>query len=217
MPAQARLLKKNRGGNSPVSNTPDRVAVTDDEHPSATLRDTEELRVEHPVGPPIPAVLHLPEEGAKVPSSSRRQQAGDVLEDEPSRPKRSHNAKGDEGQVATRVVQSESLSSNGERLAGAAEDHKVNWLCRGDPPPVHFRDITKVGHSWVPGGQDAACERLDLGAPSPVNPRHGLLGGADAAEYGSASHAATPEVPPAAMRSAFLPVNFSQRCTMTSQ
>jgi hypothetical protein len=65
MPLQAVALKKNRCGTSPVSK------ISDNEHTAAALRYSEELSVKHSVGEPIPEFDQAPEDGTKVPSSSR--------------------------------------------------------------------------------------------------------------------------------------------------
>src|SRR3546814_15400978 len=75
-------------------------------------------------GPPIPALFHEPEEGPKIPTLVRRQETGDVLENHPAGPKLCNQSKGDEGQVAARVVQPEPFSCDREGLAGASEDNK---------------------------------------------------------------------------------------------
>jgi hypothetical protein len=56
-------LKKNRCGTLPVSK------MSDNEHATAALWNSEELSVQHSVGEPIPEFDHAPEDGAKVPSS----------------------------------------------------------------------------------------------------------------------------------------------------
>jgi hypothetical protein len=65
MPAQARWLKKNRSGTSPVSK------ISDNEHAAAALWNSKELSVKHSGGEPIPEFDHAPENGTKVPSSVR--------------------------------------------------------------------------------------------------------------------------------------------------
>jgi hypothetical protein len=99
-----------------------------------------------------------------------------------------HNAKGNEGHVATRIIHSSSLSGKGKRLAGAAEDHKVNWFGASDLIPIHFRHIAKVSGSRMLGRQDGAGKRIDLGAPSPVHPGHGLFRRSDSAVECSTFH-----------------------------
>jgi hypothetical protein len=59
------LLKKNRCGTSPVSK------VSDNEHTAAALGHSEVLSVKNSVGEPIPEFDQAPENGTKVPSSSR--------------------------------------------------------------------------------------------------------------------------------------------------
>ena len=65
MPRQAVALKKNRCGTSPVSK------ISDNEHATAPLWNSEELSVKHSVRETVPEVFQRPEDGAKVPSSAR--------------------------------------------------------------------------------------------------------------------------------------------------
>src|SRR5690606_25377034 len=77
MPRQAVGLKKNRCGTSPAS------SVCDNEHTAASLGHSKVLSVQNPVGEPIPEFCQHPEEGSKIPPSVRRQDAGDVLPNQP--------------------------------------------------------------------------------------------------------------------------------------
>lgn len=63
MPAQALPLKKYRRGTSPSSK------MSDNEHATAPLRNSEELSVKNPVGEPIPEFAQDSEDGSKRPSS----------------------------------------------------------------------------------------------------------------------------------------------------
>jgi|SRR5690606_34311720 len=63
MPRHAVALKKNRCGTSPVSK------ISDNEHTTAPLWNSEVLSVKNSVGEPIPEFAQHPEEGSKVPSS----------------------------------------------------------------------------------------------------------------------------------------------------
>jgi len=108
MPLQAFGLKKYRSGTSPVSK------ISDNEDATAPLWCSGKLSVKDSVGPPIPAFAQEPEEGSKIPPVVRRQEAGDVLENQPWHPKLVSHAKGDEGEVAARIIQAESLSRHAE-------------------------------------------------------------------------------------------------------
>jgi hypothetical protein len=128
MPLQAFPLRKNRRGTSPVSK------ISDNEHTAPSLWDgtrvavhSDELSVKHSPGEPIPEFAHAPEDGTKVPSASRRQDAGDVLPDQPAGPQAVSQPKILEGQVATVVAQSSAQSCDGEGLAGGSADQKVDW------------------------------------------------------------------------------------------
>jgi hypothetical protein len=64
IPAHAFWLKKYRGGTSSSK-------MSDNEHSTASLGDSEEASVQHSEGPPIPDVLQRPEDGTQIPSSVR--------------------------------------------------------------------------------------------------------------------------------------------------
>jgi hypothetical protein len=102
MPLQAVALKKNRCGTSPISK------ISDNEHTAAALWYSEVLSVKHSVGEPVPEFDQAPENGTKVPSSSGRQDAGDVLPNQPLGAQSLSQPKIFEGQVTTVVSQSAS-------------------------------------------------------------------------------------------------------------
>jgi hypothetical protein len=108
MPAQARALKKNRSGTSPVSK------ISDNEDTTTTLGHSKILSVKHSVGEPIPAFDHAPEEGTKVPSSVARQNSGDILPHDPAGAKAISQSHKRKGQVAALVSQSCSQSCDAE-------------------------------------------------------------------------------------------------------
>jgi hypothetical protein len=106
MPAQAFGLKKYRCGTSPVSKT------SDSEETVAPLRQSTVLRVQACPCERIPEFIHRSQEKPEGSSVVEGEQAWNVLEDEPTWPKLSNKTKGDEGQVAARVIQSEALSGD---------------------------------------------------------------------------------------------------------
>jgi hypothetical protein len=123
MPRQARGVKKNRCGTAPVSK------MSDNEHTASSLGDgalqsvhSDELSVQHSVGEPIPELPQRPEEGAKIPSVSAGQNAGDVLPDQPSGPIAVSDGKIGEHEVAAWVSKSFPKSRDGEGLAGSSTD-----------------------------------------------------------------------------------------------
>lgn len=77
---------------------------------------SDELSVQHSVGPPIPEFPQEPEEGSHRPSSVVRQEAGDILPDQPLDAKASSQRQELKREVAARIIQSESFSGDGERL-----------------------------------------------------------------------------------------------------
>src|SRR4051794_24334293 len=114
-------LKKYRCGTAPVSR------MSDNEDATASLGDSEVLSVQDPVGPPVPEFPQRPEEGSKVPSSVRRQDAGDVLPDDPARAEASSQSEILQGQFATVVVQSSSQPGDREGLTGRSAHENVDW------------------------------------------------------------------------------------------
>jgi hypothetical protein len=95
--------------------------MSDNEHTPSSLRDSpakpvnsDELSVKNSVGEPIPEFRQPSEEGSKIFSFVRRQDAGDVLPNHPSGPKAIKHAKIDERQVATRIRHSFSEPSDAE-------------------------------------------------------------------------------------------------------
>ena len=82
--------------------------MSDNEHTAAALGHSEELSVKHSVGEPIPEFDHAPENGSKIPSDVRRQDAGNVLPSEPAGAQAISQPKIFEGQVAAVIVQAAS-------------------------------------------------------------------------------------------------------------
>jgi hypothetical protein len=102
--------------------------MSDNEHTAASLGHAEELSVKHSVGEPIPELDQTPEDGTKIPSSIRRQDAGDVLPNQPPGPQSVSQPKIFKGQVATVVAQSSSEAGDAERLARCSSDQNVDWF-----------------------------------------------------------------------------------------
>jgi hypothetical protein len=88
--------------------------VSDNKHATASLCHTGILSVKDTPPTRIPAFFHLIEEGSEVVPPSARKKAGYVFEDKPSGFKLVTNSKGDKCEVATRVIQSETLSGDAE-------------------------------------------------------------------------------------------------------
>jgi hypothetical protein len=108
IPAQAFALKKYRRGISPVSK------MSDNEHATAPLGNSEELSVKNSVGEPIPEFCQPPEEGSKIPPSVRGQDTRDVFPDHPSGSKLPSNCQIDEHEIASRIIESLSQSRDAE-------------------------------------------------------------------------------------------------------
>ncbi len=101
--------------------------MSDKEDATASLGHSEVLSVQNSVGEAIPELSHRPEDGTKVPSAVRRQDTGDVFPDDPARMQSCSQLSKPQGQVATRVVQPEAESGDGEGLAWGSAHEKVNW------------------------------------------------------------------------------------------
>jgi len=120
IPAQAFALKKNRCGTLPTS------SVCDNEYTAASLGHSEILSVKKSVGEPIPEFAQPCEEGSKIPSSVRRQDAGDVFPNQPLGPISVSNRKVGKHEVATRVSQSCSKSCDAKTLAWGSSHKNVD-------------------------------------------------------------------------------------------
>jgi len=78
MPAHAFVESEYAGSTLWVSSR-----MADNEDATTTLGHSEMARVEHPVRDTIPEVCQAPEEGAKIPSSPRRQDTADIFPNDP--------------------------------------------------------------------------------------------------------------------------------------
>src|SRR3546814_13414364 len=114
MPRRAVGRKKNRCGTSPAS------SICDNEQTAASLGHSKVLSVKHSVGEPIPEFDQPPEEGSKIPSAVRRQDAGDVLPNQPLGPIAVSHCKIDKGEVAAWI---------GKSLAERSEERRVGKEC----------------------------------------------------------------------------------------
>jgi hypothetical protein len=86
--------------------------MSDKEDTTASLGHSEELSVQHSPGATIPEFRQRPDDGAKVPSTVRGQNTGDVFPDDPPRPQSASKAAKLDGQVATVVSQASSSSGD---------------------------------------------------------------------------------------------------------
>jgi len=102
--------------------------MPDNEDATTSLGHSEVASVQNSVGEPVPELSQRPEEGTKVPSSSRRQHAGDVLPDDPPRLKFLNKSEIDERQVTARVIQSSAESGDAEGLARCPTNEDIR--CR---------------------------------------------------------------------------------------
>jgi hypothetical protein len=160
--------------------------MADNEHTLPSLGQSEVLSVQHSVGEPIPELAQPPEEGAKGPSSVRRQHTGDILPNQPAGTQSLSQPEILEHECTTLVVQSASESSARERLAGRAAHEKVDWLMVTSPD---LGEVASERHV-KPVGEDGTREWRDLreerGSPAERAPRDG--GGLDPRTDGAEDH-----------------------------
>jgi len=184
MPAQAFALKKYRRGTPPVSK------MSDNEEATAPLGHSEELSVQHSPGATIPEFPQRPEDGSKIPSAVRRQNTGDVFPDHPARLQSASKAAKLDGQVATRVPQSASLSGDGERLARSPSDQNVD-CARGSINPC---EVSTVFDMRIAVRQQRRTKRIDLSKPRRPEAQRlpGDRGRLDAGTDGTVRHCLKP-------------------------
>jgi hypothetical protein len=120
IPAQAFWLKKNLGGMLPVSKT------RDNEDSTASLGNSEMLRIQDTVRPPVAEFAQRPKEGTKVPSSVATEDSWDVFPEERRDPEVLGDGKVGEHEASARIFESFAESGDGERLAGRASHKNVN-------------------------------------------------------------------------------------------
>ena len=136
--------------------------MCNNEDATTTLGHSEELSVQNSVSDPVPEVCQRPEDGAKRPSSVDGQHSGDVLPDDPSRSSASSQSEKLQREVATRVIQSKPVASEGEGLARGSSHENINCSCGGG---VDLREVAKVPHLRIAMRQDRARELVDLRVP----------------------------------------------------
>ena len=137
IPLQAVALKKYRCGTSPVSK------MSDNEDAAAALWNSEVLSVKNSVCDPIPELPQHPEEGSERPSSVDRQDAGDVLPNQPAGPQSASKASVLDRELATRSVHSRSESGDAEVLARGSAHEKIDWLMLC---VLNLCEVAAVGH-----------------------------------------------------------------------
>ena len=62
--------------------------MSDNEHSTASLGNSEVLRIKHPVGPPIPEFCQDIEDDSHISSAARMEESWDILDKDPARRKR---------------------------------------------------------------------------------------------------------------------------------
>jgi hypothetical protein len=119
IPCAALGLKKNLLGTW-LSKT------SDNEHTSASLGDSEVLRVKHTPRQTITEFIQGFEDDSEIVSVSRRKEAGHVFENKPSRPKLSQDSDNLPEQAALSAAQSCSFSGHRQVLAGESSGNNIN-------------------------------------------------------------------------------------------
>jgi hypothetical protein len=90
------------------------------------LRYAEVSSIENPVGPPIPNGPHLVDEAGHISSTVTRQEAGNVLQQNPTGSNRLSDSEELECEDAALSVKAASLSGNTEVLAREPSDEEVD-------------------------------------------------------------------------------------------
>jgi hypothetical protein len=195
IPLAAFGLKKYLRGTGRVSKT------SDNEHATAALGDSEVLSVQHSVGEPIPESPQVSEDGSKRPPSVDRQEARDVLEDDPTGSKLSHEPGDLPVEIAALVVSTHAAatSCHGERLAGESSGDDSSLGNKASGSEViggHGPHVVEQGHVREVVAKDAGGLLVDLdgGDGSDTDPFGGEIEAADAGEQGDEgeAHDATP-------------------------
>jgi hypothetical protein len=160
MPVQARALKKYRRGTPPVSK------VSDNEDSTASLGHSKELSVQHSPGATIPELRQRPEDGAKIPPSAGRQNASDVLPNDPPRPQSASKPRKLDGQVATRIIQAASSSGDAKALARRPSGQNIDWTGIG----LNSGEVAKIRHVRVVVSQYRRTKWVDFRKPGRPEP-----------------------------------------------
>jgi hypothetical protein len=120
------------------------------------------LSVKHPVGPPIPALPQLSEDGSKIPPSVARQQARDVLEKKPTGSEHTSEANDLEEQPGSLASQPRTVSSHREVLARPPAAEKVN----GRRPCAELSNIIEPPDGRPVAGEHGARGGVEFALPS---------------------------------------------------
>lgn len=154
IPAAALWLKKYRAGTGSVSST------SDNDDTTAPLWNSGVLSVQHSVGEPKPELSQRPEDGTHVPSSSRRQKARDVFEDNPARLELFSDPSELVEEPRLFTCETSAPTRDGKVLARKATNEEVDWagIVRSE-----VRDVAKTGNGRKPVGEDRVAVGVNLG------------------------------------------------------
>lgn len=224
IPEQAFALKKYRCGTSPVSK------ISNKEDAAATLGDSKVLSVQHSVGEPIPEFRQTSEDGSKIPSSVRGQNARDVFPNQPAGAEPASKAQKFDGQVTTVVIQAASEACNAERLTRGAANEKIDSCVNAESPKMARADRREIAPQRrakaaavtagilcpLPMLQHAAWKLLNFGQqhglPAKALPRDrgGFDARADRDEFEPAPHRSALPAPRLARRRVPLPFGLGE-------
>jgi hypothetical protein len=90
----------------------------EDEHPASSLRHSEVLSVENPVGPEKPELPQRTEERPKVPAAMTGEKSRHVFEENGGRSISLHKVEEGVGEAGSRPCKPSPLAGDGEVLAG---------------------------------------------------------------------------------------------------
>src|SRR4051812_48241348 len=133
--------------------------MADNEHTLPSLGQAEVLSVQHSVSEPIPERRQPPEEGSKIPPSTRRQDTGYVLPYQPLGPIAISERQIDERQVSARISQSSPKAGDAERLTGCSTNEKID-CCNG--PLLKLGHIPEVWYGRIVMREHRRRELVDL-------------------------------------------------------
>lgn len=181
IPCAAFWLKKYFAGTGDVSKT------SRNEDATATLGDSEVLRIQHSPSDAIPEVNQRPEDGTHIPSSVGGKETRDVFEEEPLRLEVFRDPDDLPEETGSGTGESGTLSSEGDVLAGepCGKDATLGVeSCCNEVICRHLTDVVEESHVGEPMLEHAASCVVDLHRRHGANtcPCHALLEAADAGE-----------------------------------
>jgi hypothetical protein len=159
MPLAAVALKQYGRNCSDIGSS---TSASDEVHAPASLWYSKVLSVQHSPCALIPAVGQDLKERPEVAACVGRENARDVLPEQPTSAKA--YAKPDElnGEVASWVIDPKTLAGDAERLAGSSSDDEIN---RSNVGCIQSREVIMQRNLWETMRQHGAGKRINLGKP----------------------------------------------------